>query len=407
MPNTLEGEYDAAWKAKLRDRIMKTLDEKLQESTEAYQRKIADNASAPMEVLYRFQHEYNREVLNLQTTADEEVKNEIAREELERRWSIDQQPWLKNPDPTQALIEEQLAILNHIKTRSPDAYRTAREEYIHEYTSTNSSAVSSRVASPEPHRSFTLGYASTEATSISVTSSPDPYQPRHMDIYSSPSSPTSYYPNPYPPVPLQRAVSFADPQAQLRPSKHDQQQEEFRRRAEAILQRKHKLKSTERSSPPIPAPEPISSSSSTTSYSEEGPAPAEAVSKAENPMSASDVRNLMTFHDQQWTWMLTLPHIKWVDFPWPLLSFSSPTRVEDLTVEGVAEYIFAPLTIHRDRNMVKNRLKSLIRRWDTDRFELKYLARIVDLQERDMVRDGAATVARILNDLLVRWNELQ
>ncbi|KAF8184708.1 hypothetical protein BJ912DRAFT_852971 [Pholiota molesta] len=374
MPLVLEGEYDAAWKAKLRDNIMKDLDDQLQNTAEAYQRKIADNASAPMEVLYRFQHEYNRDVLNLQTTADEHLKNELAREELERKWhseeqQLNQQPWLKNPDPTQALIEEQLAILNHIKTRSPDAYRTAREQYIHEYASTTSSAIGA--------------------------SSPDPYQPRTIDPYSNASSPTSFY------APMN---PFTDPQPQFRATKHDQQQEEFRRRAEAILQRKHKL----RHRSPVPAPEPISSSSSTTSTSsDDAPAPSEAVSKAENPMSEADVRNLMTYHDQQWTWMLTVPHIHWVDFPWPLLSFSSPTRVEDLTLEGVAKYIFAPMHLHHDRNLVKDRLKNLIRRWNPDRFELKYLARIPDLEERDMVKDGAAVVERILGDLLVRWNELQ
>ncbi|KAF8184712.1 hypothetical protein BJ912DRAFT_1060876 [Pholiota molesta] len=291
MPLVLEGEYDAAWKAKLRDNIMKDLDDQLQNTAEAYQRKIADNASAPMEVLYRFQHEYNRDVLNLQTTADEHLKNELAREELERKWhseeqQLNQQPWLKNPDPTQALIEEQLAILNHIKTRSPDAYRTAREQYIHEYASTTSSAMSSRVASPDPHRgAYAHGYSSTEATSISGASSPDPYQPRTIDPYSNASSPTSFY------APMN---PFTDPQPQFRATKHDQQQEEFRRRAEAILQRKHKL----RHRSPVPAPEPISSSSSTTSTSsDDAPAPSEAVSKAENPMSEADVRNLMTYLD--------------------------------------------------------------------------------------------------------------
>ncbi|KAF8965777.1 hypothetical protein BDZ97DRAFT_1658520 [Flammula alnicola] len=123
-------------------------------------------------------------------------------------------------------------------------------------------------------------------------------------------------------------------------------------------------------------------------------------------MSEEDVENLVIFHHQQWTWILTLPHIQWADFPWPLLSFSSPRRVEDLTLEAVAEYVFAPLTIHQDRALVKDRLKDLIRRWHPDRFEIKYLARVADLHEREMVREGAGIVARILNDLLGKWNDL-
>ncbi|KJA13517.1 hypothetical protein HYPSUDRAFT_151530 [Hypholoma sublateritium FD-334 SS-4] len=104
--------------------------------------------------------------------------------------------------------------------------------------------------------------------------------------------------------------------------------------------------------------------------------------------------------------MLTLPHVQWVDLPWSLLSFSSPRRVEDLALGAVAEYIFAPLTVHHDGDKEKARLKDLSRRCAPDRVEARCVVRVKDPDERDMVRDGVATVTRILADLLAKWNEL-
>ncbi|KJA13516.1 hypothetical protein HYPSUDRAFT_209464 [Hypholoma sublateritium FD-334 SS-4] len=53
----------------------------LQNTIEAYQRKIAENGDAPLDLLYRLQHEYNHDVLHLQTSADAQVASEIARAE--------------------------------------------------------------------------------------------------------------------------------------------------------------------------------------------------------------------------------------------------------------------------------------------------------------------------------------
>ena len=80
--------------------------------------------------------------------------------------------------------------------------------------------------------------------------------------------------------------------------------------------------------------------------------------------------------------------------------------MEDLTLETVADYVFAPLRLHHDRGMSKERLKEIIRRWHPDRFEVKYLALVTDLREREMVREGAGMVVRFLNDLLGKWNDV-
>jgi len=123
-------------------------------------------------------------------------------------------------------------------------------------------------------------------------------------------------------------------------------------------------------------------------------------------LSEEEYVNLVIFHDQQWDWITTLPHLQWTDFPWPVLSFSNGTKKEDLTLEGVADYVFAPLRLHHDRAMSKERLKEIIRRWHPDRFEVKYLARVADLHEKESVREGAGMVVRFLNDLLGKWNDI-
>lgn len=371
---------DAPWKAALRDRIMQNLDDMLQNTTEAYQRKIADNGAAPLDLLYRLQHEYNRDVLHLQTTADAQVASEIARAEADlasRTAGADFWRPAHSPgagDPTQALVEERLAMLS-LRGLHTDSGDSSAGSATYGYSS----------------------YPSTEATSLSACSSPEPYADRalsnaeYLDMQSA------------------RAADKQSRERQERAKRAQVQQDEFARRAEAILQRKR----ARRAGPARPdTPEPISaatstsSATSTTSSSSEPAASSDVVFKAEHPLSAQDVTNLMTYHDQQWTYMLTLPHVQWVDLPWPLLSFSSPRRVEDLALGAVAEYIFAPLTVHHDRDKAKARLKDLSRRWAPERVEARYVVRVKDPDERDMVRDGVASVARILADLLAKWNEL-
>ncbi len=364
---------------------MQNLDDMLQNTTEAYQRKIAENGAAPLDLLYRLQHEYNRDVLHLQTSADAQVASEIARAEAtlaSHNTAVDAWGPARGPapgpgvgDPTQALVEERLAMLSlrSVLGDSPDASSAGSATY--GYSS----------------------YPSTEATSLSACSSPDPYVDRALS--------NAEYAD-------MQSARAADKHARERRERVDRakaQQDEFARRAEAILLRKR----AKRAGPARPdTPEPISASSSTssttstTSSTSEPAASSDVVFKAENPLSVQDISNLMTYHDQQWTYMLTLPHVQWVDLPWPLLSFSSPRRVEDLALGAVAEYIFAPLTVHHDRDKAKARLKDLSRRWAPDRVEARYVVRVKDADERDMVRDGVATVARILADLLAKWNEL-
>ncbi|KIM36275.1 hypothetical protein M413DRAFT_449325 [Hebeloma cylindrosporum] len=362
MTHILEEENDTAWKTLIRDRIMKDLEVMLEHTDAAFERKNSEQPPVSADVRRRQRVEYHREIQKLQNAAEAHIKAEIEREEQERMWEANEQDaWHLDGQIPQALVDEQRAILREIQSLTLEEHDSA---FFEQGSSSRPSDSPQEPASP---------------VSSTASSTTGLYAPRPIQAIQVPSA--------------------ADLEARARAEKHERQQEEFRKRAEAILKRKQHER---RWNNQLDWAETRSSSSSTTSVSDQ-----ESSSKAEPnpPMSQEDVINLVIFHDQQWGWMATLPHLQWTDFPWPVLSFESPGRNDELTPEAVKEYIFAPLTIHRDSAIVKDRLKDLIRRWHPDRFEVKYLARIADLHEREKIRQGAGVVARILNDLLGTWND--
>lgn len=366
MPHIIDEQADAPWKVQLRERIESNLDTMIQDAHVAYKRKAIEVSFASTDVRYRLELDYKQDVQNLRHMAKEELRAEIEREEQERKWI----PWQSPEGVDQAIIEEQLVILNQIRNSPTRVHRVAVEEYNGSFFQQGSSCRPFyELHSPVRERS-----GSNAGTTCN---------------YFSPHSSSA-----------NKMESPAEKEARLRTEKHEKQQEEFRKRAEAIQERKRR----ERQS--ISWTENMSSSSSTTSASDQEPTtPFKSVPGAA-PMTEEDIINLTIFHDQQWTFISSLPHLQWTDFPWPVLSFSSPKSKDDLTVETVVEYVLAPLTVNHDRAVVKDRSKDLIRRWHPDRFETKYLALIADLREREMVREGAGIVARILNDLLGRWNDV-
>jgi len=360
MAHILESEHDAAWKDQVRGRIMKNLDVMLQDAHRAYLHKISEVPVLKAEIRHGLHVEYTQNAQGLRYIAEEEIRAEIEREERERKWTADAGSH-GGIGSNETLIEEQVAILQAIRAQ---ANKSVHRTVVHEYNGII----------------FQQGSSSRPLSSGSSSSANGPVPP------PSPSA-------------LQVKVETdADREARARREKYEKQQEEFRKRAEEIQTRKRQQREREWNSN-LHRAENMSTSSSNTSASDQEK------SDFTPRMSEEDIINLMIFHDQQWTTISALPHLQWTDFPWPYLSFSAPQRKEDLTLDAVSEYMFAPLNIHHDRAIVKDRLKDLIRRWHPDRFEVKYLARIADLHERELVREGAGVVARVLNDLLGKWND--
>lgn len=359
MPHIVEPDPEPLWKSQLREQVMQNLEIMVQEANAAYKRKLAENSSAVGNARYRLEFDHSYNLQNLKTMAEEELRAMIREEEEQRKQSLQ---WEHPEEVDQTLVEEQIAILHQIRQQSMS--RSIVEGYNGAY--------------------FQQG-SSSKPISHSRTGS---------IVYDHPDSQA---------VHIIAVNSKADEEARLRAEKHERQQEEFRQRASTIMQRKRQERKINNQ---IDWVESMSSSSSATSISEyDISMQDERPVKIEDPMSQEDIGNLVVFHDQQWIFITSLPHLQWTDFPWPILSFSSPKSKIELTTEAIVEYVFAPLSV-RDRTVVKDRLKDLIRRWHPDRFETKYLALVADLHEREEVREGAGIVARILNDLLGKWNDL-
>jgi len=364
LPNTVD---DATiWKNEIRERVMKNLGDLLHDAQLDYLRRVSESCLTTIEARDKLFAEYNRGVDTLRNIAEEEINAEIGREERERNLGT-----TTSGDVDQAFVEEQIAILKSIRGQS----KVAQQEGCH---------VPADDSNNKTH--FRQGSFSRPLVSEN----------------SIPTGSTSII---YSPTTTRRETETpAQRDARLKREKQAKQQEEYRRKAEEIQERKkrERLEREEHESTGLlqfTETMSCSSSSSNTTTTPDQEKPDGIPS-----MSEDDVINLMIFHDQQWTWISSLPHLQWSDFPWPCLSFAGPKRKEDLTPEAIGEYLHAQFNIHQDRAIVKEHLKNLIRRWHPDRFEIKYLSRIADLHERDTVRDGAGIVTRILNDLLGKWN---
>jgi len=382
MPLSIEEEIESSWKTQLRERCMKSLEVMLQGAYIAYENKLAELPSTAHEARYKLQLEYAQDQKQLKSYADEELKFAIEKEQRERRWCL------------QSVQQQQLQL-----TQGEDAHggvdNTVAQHVFHDQV-----LILNSIKNQTRHMDGrTDGLFQQGSSSKPLSSSYEGYS--YYDVPSERNIPHTQK--------GQTQLVAADLQSRLRIERQVKQQEEFRKRAEEIQLRKRRERGWDS------YPESLSSSSSTSSSDQESSTTTDNTSTyctspptpdVVSPLSEEEYVNLVIFHDQQWDWITTLPHLQWTDFPWPVLSFSGPTKKEDLTLEAVADYVFAPLRLHHDRTMSKERLKEIIRRWHPDRFEVKYLTRVADLHEREMVREGAGMVVRFLNDLLGKWNDV-
>ncbi|KAG1831073.1 hypothetical protein EV424DRAFT_216817 [Suillus variegatus] len=120
--------------------------------------------------------------------------------------------------------------------------------------------------------------------------------------------------------------------------------------------------------------------------------------KAGKALGKQDTIRLFEHHRGQWDKLQisgVLGVLMWDDFPWPV--FKRPSGPDDVTAPYITAYMLSPL--HPVDKSPKDRIKENIRRWHPDRFETQLLPKVKE-SDRDIVRDAAGTVVRVLNDLL-------
>lgn len=101
-------------------------------------------------------------------------------------------------------------------------------------------------------------------------------------------------------------------------------------------------------------------------------------------------------YEAQWRALLASTGlISFANIPWPVTS--SPTSVDNLTPDDVAEFFIAPLRVSANGTSRKDRIRTSLLRWHPDKLSA-VLARTVE-QDSDCVRSGINTVFRILKDM--------
>ncbi|KAF9041324.1 hypothetical protein BJ165DRAFT_1612892 [Panaeolus papilionaceus] len=124
---------------------------------------------------------------------------------------------------------------------------------------------------------------------------------------------------------------------------------------------------------------------------------------AGRPLSKDEMVRTYEQHERQWN-QLSSPSdtpLTWRDFPWPIMKPAfSP---DDLSAIFINAYIQSPHWPDKNKSF-KDRIRDLIKRWHPDRFETKFLPKVLE-SEREKVQQGAGNVARNLNELLNKQNE--
>ncbi|PFH47930.1 hypothetical protein AMATHDRAFT_150937, partial [Amanita thiersii Skay4041] len=123
--------------------------------------------------------------------------------------------------------------------------------------------------------------------------------------------------------------------------------------------------------------------------------------EASKVMTEKDLIHLYQFHETTWKNLTTFEVLRWDSFPWPLVK--KPKTPEDITTSAIRAYLFSRVHPEKDSKSDKDRVKEQIKKWHPDRFELKYLPKVVE-QDREKVKEGAGCVVRGLNDILTRVN---
>ncbi|KAG6875642.1 hypothetical protein C0992_003020 [Termitomyces sp. T32_za158] len=120
-------------------------------------------------------------------------------------------------------------------------------------------------------------------------------------------------------------------------------------------------------------------------------------------LSSEEVLSILERHDRQWNILISsTTGLHWGSIPWPM--FFPPQSPEDITFSAVTTYLQSPLLPDREKaKLQKDRLKEMFKRWHLDRFETKYLPRIIET-DREKVKEGTEVVMRLLNKLLTKVN---
>jgi len=102
-------------------------------------------------------------------------------------------------------------------------------------------------------------------------------------------------------------------------------------------------------------------------------------------------------YEQAWNTLKDHERLYFRIIPWPIMT--PPRTSEDLTPNAIGNFVLSPH--HSQSKSNRDRLKEQLLRWHPDRFESKWLSKVV-VDEKEAVRRAAGAVVRGLNELMSR-----
>jgi hypothetical protein len=87
----------------------------------------------------------------------------------------------------------------------------------------------------------------------------------------------------------------------------------------------------------------------------------------------------------RWNKISTWDRLRWDSFPWPM--FGMPSNPKDLHVAAIRAYVLSSDASDTEKS-AESRIKEQLRRWHPDRFESKFLPKVIE-REWHKVKDGA------------------
>ena len=125
-----------------------------------------------------------------------------------------------------------------------------------------------------------------------------------------------------------------------------------------------------------------------------------------------DIAAIFETHNRMWASVQEKADLRWRDFPWPM--FRPPFNPEEIKIPLIkaylecdhhpdaAKYSSEASRMAKDKEKeIKSRIRDLMKKWHPDRFETSFVKKVIE-EEREMVREGAGSVARALGELLNR-----
>lgn len=116
--------------------------------------------------------------------------------------------------------------------------------------------------------------------------------------------------------------------------------------------------------------------------------------------TASAIRIHFGLYDEKWNELRTktqFPPLCFSILPWPVLG--TATSPSDITPERVQAFVFHPLRADAETKSRRERVRAEILKYHPDKFNGKVVGAVIDA-EKELVKEGAGVVARILTQIL-------